>query len=66
MGKHVLDHADPKGEGTRVAEYARIDRTEKADEPGAAAKTLHRRAEAPETDEDRTRAYLKIDRGETP
>ncbi len=57
MSKTILDHSDPKGDGTRVEKFTELER-EAA--PHAATKALQRRTRTP--DSARVKEYLKIDR----
>ena len=65
MSKHILDHADPKGEGTRVEKFTEIDRKDGKDGPSGAAKSLYKRPRQRPDAERRTEEYVRIERDES-
>lgn len=62
MSKHILDHAMPEAEGSRVSEYARIDREHAPNAKKAAQREHFRHADDGEGTEQRTREYVRIER----
>ena len=62
MSKHILDHAEPKAEGKRVSEFARIDREQAPKAEKAAHNAQFRNSDNDAASEQRTREYLRIDR----
>lgn len=62
MTKHITDHATPQADGTRVAEYARIDREQAPKAANAGRKAQYRNAADNPDHAQRTKEYLRIDR----
>lgn len=62
MSKHILDHAMPEAEGSRVSEYTKIDREHAPKAEKAAHREHFRHTDAEEDSDQRTREYVRIER----
>jgi hypothetical protein len=60
MGKHIVDQPRHETEDSRVKRYAEIERRE-GEEPGRAAKALHRQERSRDPDE-KLKRFTEIER----
>ena len=61
MGKHIVDQNHHEAEDSRAKRYAEIER-EASEEPGRAAKALHRQEKSRDPDE-KLKRFTEIERG---
>ena len=61
MGKHIVDEPRHETEDARARRYAEIERSE-GEEPGRAAKALHRQEKTRDPDE-KLKRFTEIERG---